>query len=73
VTALRADASHERSVRRAIAAYLVSKGWRFRRGSAAPWLAPAQRTHEAGYSLLGAAKRQVDLERASTAGRHARG
>lgn len=69
------------TVARAIAARLVAAGWRYRRGSSAPWVEPVSTTYElerqerddlAGYSLLGAAERQAELERATSFERHAR-
>ena len=73
------------AVARAIAAHLVEKGWRFRRGSTAPWIPPDEPAPDttlptrpptgaaidegvAGYSLLGAAGYQAELERRLTVG-----
>ena len=67
------DPSDRIAVRRAIAAHLVDAGWRFRRGSTAPWIPPDEPVDTAaGYSLLGAAGYQAELERRRTVGeRHA--
>jgi hypothetical protein len=54
------------AVRNRIAAVLIAKGWRFRRGSTAPWIPPAEApptTQQPGYSLLGAAARQAEPDR----------
>lgn len=53
------------AVARAIAARLAAAGWRFRRGSTAPWIEPGADDDSAGYSLLGAAARQAELEGAT--------
>jgi hypothetical protein len=77
---VRAHPADRRSIARAIAARLLASGWRFRRGSSAPWVAPpgarpvtrlpvrpgrvtASDDEPQGYSLLGAAARQAELER----------
>lgn len=59
---VRADPRDSRSVARAIAAVLVARGWRYRRGSSAPWMPPDENAAGDGYSLLGAAARQAELE-----------
>lgn len=54
---------------RAIATRLVAAGWRYRRGSTAPWVPPGEFDGEhAGYSLLGAAERQAEIERRTLLG-----
>jgi hypothetical protein len=63
------DPSDTNAVRRAVAARLIAAGWRFRRGSTAPWIPPDSPPPRAqgpgmpaGYSLLGAAERQAEIE-----------
>jgi hypothetical protein len=50
-----------RTVARAIAAHLAAHGWRYRRGSTAPWIEPGAPADGIGWSLLGAAERQREL------------
>ena len=64
---VRADPCSRSSVARAIAAVLVARGWRYRRGSSAPWVPPGAGDDAAGYSLLGAAARQAELDEATPA------
>jgi hypothetical protein len=61
-------------VRAAIARRLIDTGWRFRPGSTAPWIEPGAPPDAVGYSLIGAAARQAEIEHATQPfERHGRG